>query len=91
LYSSSTFKFYGEILLRQEGEYTSVTGELTGLPRNARLGIHVHEFGNFSDPVNMCLSTGSHFNPFGVKKKVFFNVSLLAANGLLKFNFYLYL
>ncbi|KAJ1303130.1 hypothetical protein OPQ81_011330 [Rhizoctonia solani] len=40
-----------------------ITGELRNLDRNAERGFHIHEFGDETDG---CMSSGSHYNPFGV-------------------------
>ncbi|QRV92149.1 copper/zinc superoxide dismutase domain-containing protein [Ceratobasidium sp. AG-Ba] len=39
-----------------------ITGELNNLDPDAERGFHIHEFG---DLTNGCVSSGSHYNPFG--------------------------
>ncbi|CUA69979.1 Superoxide dismutase [Cu-Zn] [Cryptococcus gattii] [Rhizoctonia solani] len=39
-----------------------ITGELRNLEPNADRGFHIHEFGDETDG---CMSSGSHYNPFG--------------------------
>ncbi|XP_037504822.1 superoxide dismutase [Cu-Zn] isoform X3 [Rhipicephalus sanguineus] len=44
------------------GENVTVQGNITNLP-NGTHGFHVHQFGDLS---RGCLSTGPHFNPYGM-------------------------
>ena len=39
-----------------------IRGELRNLDPNAERGFHIHELGDLTDG---CMSTGSHYNPFG--------------------------
>uniref|UniRef100_A0A2R4QMA2 Superoxide dismutase [Cu-Zn] n=1 Tax=Artemia franciscana TaxID=6661 RepID=A0A2R4QMA2_ARTSF len=54
----------GDLFLNQEDPDSPVkiTGKVTGLPPGFN-GFHVHMIGNITG--DDCLSTGSHFNPFG--------------------------
>jgi len=54
----------GTVTFEQESFHGPVTvnGHITGLDPSSARGFHVHELG---DATNGCLSSGSHFNPFG--------------------------
>lgn len=54
----------GKLKIVQDGHWNPVhiTGRITGLTPNALRGFHIHTLGDLS---NGCLSTGTHFNPFG--------------------------
>lgn len=41
---------------------TNITGFITGIPANNINGLHIHAFGDISDPEG--LATGPHWNPF---------------------------
>jgi len=57
-------KVSGTVTFTQKaaGLPVTISGDLRGLDSNAKRGFHVHELG---DATNACLSSGSHFNPFG--------------------------
>jgi len=44
------------------GDSVSIRGTIGNLDANSKRGFHIHELGDLS---NGCVSTGSHFNPFG--------------------------
>ncbi|KIO21358.1 hypothetical protein M407DRAFT_245499 [Tulasnella calospora MUT 4182] len=54
----------GKLKIVQDGHWNPVhiTGKITGLTPNALRGFHIHALGDLS---NGCMSTGTHFNPFG--------------------------
>ncbi|KAF8835643.1 hypothetical protein BDN67DRAFT_992386 [Paxillus ammoniavirescens] len=45
-----------------KGGPVTISGELQNLDPSSKRGFHIHELGDLSQG---CLSTGSHFNPFG--------------------------
>ncbi|KAG9143024.1 hypothetical protein Leryth_006279 [Lithospermum erythrorhizon] len=51
----------GTITFTQEGDATTVTGNISGL-KPGHHGFHVHALG---DTTNGCMSTGPHYNPAG--------------------------
>jgi len=51
----------GTIEFHQTGDKVHITGEITGLKKNAKHAIHIHEKGDMSAPDLM--STGGHYNP----------------------------
>jgi len=55
----------GTLRLSQESSEgpVSVNGAINGFPPNTDHGFHVHNYGDFSNEENSCLSAGSHFNP----------------------------
>ncbi len=53
----------GTIHFRKAGDGVQVTGEVTGLAPNSKVGFHVHEFGDCSAPDGS--SAGGHFAPAG--------------------------
>jgi len=53
----------GQILFYQKNmDKVLIDININGLPKNAKLGIHIHEAGDLSDG---CKSACAHFNPFG--------------------------
>ncbi|TNN19684.1 Extracellular superoxide dismutase [Cu-Zn] isoform 1 [Schistosoma japonicum] len=54
----------GSVWFTQHGNYMYLNGSVSGLPRNANLGVHIHRYGGLG---NMCLEAGPHFNPFNMR------------------------
>ncbi|KAF9452976.1 hypothetical protein P691DRAFT_755999 [Macrolepiota fuliginosa MF-IS2] len=55
-------KVTGSIIFEQiaQGVPVTITGDVRGLPPNAKRGFHVHQWGDLADG---CTSAGPHFNP----------------------------
>jgi len=55
----------GTVTFTQASETSPVQleGALSGFEPNVDRAFHVHQFGDFSDANNPCMSTGGHFNP----------------------------
>ncbi len=51
----------GNIMFYQIENYVLIDINLTGLPKNDKLGFHIHEAGDVTDS---CKSACAHFNPF---------------------------
>jgi Cu-Zn family superoxide dismutase len=58
--NNEQLKIKGTIKFEEEGEYTTITVEISGL-MPGKHGFHIHEFGNLS---NACVTAGAHYNPF---------------------------
>lgn len=56
-------KVAGTIRFRKAGDGVRVSGEVRGLEPNAKVGFHIHEFGDCSAPDGT--SAGGHFAPEG--------------------------
>jgi Cu-Zn family superoxide dismutase len=53
----------GELIFIQiPGKGLTINGQISGLTPGQH-GLHVHEFGDLSNPTNKCASTGPHYNP----------------------------
>ncbi|CAH8520462.1 unnamed protein product [Schistosoma mattheei] len=52
---------FGNVYFTKHGSSLTVTGYLSGFPRNKWLGVHIHEYGALG---NECNDAGPHFNPF---------------------------
>jgi len=56
----------GSVVFTQSDDASPVmlNGSLRGFAPGDVRAFHVHEFGDFSDEKNPCMSTGGHFNPW---------------------------
>ncbi|CAH8541513.1 unnamed protein product [Schistosoma bovis] len=64
VYSIASFigpQYSGTVYFTKHGSSLTVTGYLSGFPRNKWLGVHIHEYGALG---NGCNDAGPHFNPF---------------------------
>ncbi|CAH8848719.1 unnamed protein product [Trichobilharzia szidati] len=64
VYAIATFngtKYAGSVYFTRQGPEMHITGSVSGLPNNKKLGVHIHEYGTTG---NNCLDAGPHFNPF---------------------------
>jgi Cu-Zn family superoxide dismutase len=57
------------LLLEEMNFQVTIKGEIKNLPKNAKLGFHVHESGDTRNETHPCDSAGGHFNPDNVSRK----------------------
>tara|TARA_B100000900_G_scaffold415931_1_gene447950 strand:+ start:2843 stop:3346 length:504 start_codon:yes stop_codon:yes gene_type:complete len=67
----------GYIIFTKKEKYTEIKINLSNLPKNKKLGLHIHEYGDmrsnylskknggdFGVPIKCCSSAGVHYNPY---------------------------